>query len=194
MEALKRLGSAILGIGGAIVGSTIYIAMLGLMIFSVPLNVIAIMHLWGYEWWSALLLGVFIGFIPIVGQIAYMVFAVMGAYYFYQADFNWREATRPSIKTFEISKLSAAEFDEYKKVKLHPEFVRQCIREGSEHYGFQGKIPTNVSAFCECYADVVIAVVSKEDLARDPSDPAKTVDVMNRLKSALVTAKCKPVF
>ena len=66
METLKRLGRGILGIGAAILGSTIYIAMLGVMIFSLPLNVIAIMHLWGYEWWGALMLSVFIGFVPLL--------------------------------------------------------------------------------------------------------------------------------
>lgn len=92
MEILKRFV-------GIILGSTIAIGWLFFTILGLPLNVIAIMHLWGYKWWGALLLSVFISFIPLLGQLAYAVLAVMGAFYFYQADFNWREATHEIATT-----------------------------------------------------------------------------------------------
>jgi len=47
MEGLK----AILG---GLLGSALGLMMLGFGILSfLPLNVLAVMHLWGWEWWSA---------------------------------------------------------------------------------------------------------------------------------------------
>lgn len=178
METLKAITAFIFG-------SALYVFFLGLAVFSIPLNVIAIMHLWGYEWWSALLLSMVIGCVPLLGQLAYIVLAVMGAYFFYQADFSWREATQPSIKTFEISTLSNSQFEEYKKSKIYPELFDSCMREGKERYGLDGRVPKNVSARCECYAEVVVAAISKKDF----SEKTKPVGFEDRVKSAFVT-KC----
>ena len=71
---------ALKSIIGTILGSALYLVVLCIMTLSLPFNVIALMHLWGYEWWSALLIAVFINAVPAVGQLAYIVFAVMGAF------------------------------------------------------------------------------------------------------------------
>jgi hypothetical protein len=168
-----------------IFSSSFYLFTLVVGVFGLPLNVIAIMHHWGYEWWGALLLAVFIGFVPFVGQLAYVILAIMGAYYFYQADFSWREATQPSLKIFDVSTLSDQQFDEYKKQKFYPEIVQSCMTEGQKRFGIQGAIPSKFATFCDCYAGAIISVMTKADFAVGPNQP----DMEPRIRTT-VREKC----
>jgi hypothetical protein len=75
MKAIKSILAGLLG-------SAFYVLFLGFAVLSLPFNIIALMRLEGWEWWSALLAAMFLACIPIIGQIGYVVLAIMGGYYF----------------------------------------------------------------------------------------------------------------
>jgi hypothetical protein len=96
---VKAIGT----IAAVIFGSALYLSFLGLLLMSLPFNVLAVMHLWGWEWWSALIGILIFGFIPGIGQLGYIVLTFMGAYYLYQADFRWYDAAYPRAEIFKVA-------------------------------------------------------------------------------------------
>src|SRR5436853_370212 len=78
-------------------GSTLYISFMIFMFLSLPFNVIALMRWTGWEWWGALILAIFLMCIPLVGQLAYLVCAVAGAYFFIAAGFSWQRAVHATV-------------------------------------------------------------------------------------------------
>jgi hypothetical protein len=68
-------------------------------LFSLPLNVIAIMRIKGWDWWPALIGAVVLGIVPLFGQLAFIVLTFVGAYFLIEAKFDWREAIEPTPQT-----------------------------------------------------------------------------------------------
>src|SRR5436853_4114775 len=102
---VKRVGELL----GILFGSAFGISFMALAVLSLPLNVLVWMRWTGWEWWSALIASIFFGMIPIIGQLAYIVFTFIGLYFFYDASWDWSRATNSLPKTFTISSLSEAE-------------------------------------------------------------------------------------
>jgi hypothetical protein len=104
----SRLG-AIFALITGLLGSTVGLlfAVFGLM--SLPLGVVATMHLTGWSWFGAIIGVLLFSCIPLVGQIGYLILAVMGAYYLWTANFDWQQAAYPSAQTFSVATLSESE-------------------------------------------------------------------------------------
>jgi hypothetical protein len=148
-------------------------------VLSIPLNVIAIMHLWGWEWWSALIAAAILGCIPVVGQIGFLVLAVMGGYFLVSANFNWREAVNP------VNDLSPERFNSYKESVYWAQYltgkdrsdfvvgaVNSCVGSKDIH-PLTSRLPMSfVEQYCRCYANGLADHVSIRDLEAD--DPAVT--------------------
>lgn len=111
MEAIKALFAFA-------VSSAIGLVLLIFGILSLPFNVVALMHIWHFEWWSALIIACLMNAIPVLGQFAYFVLAIFGGYYFYDAGFSWQRAATPTIGTFNYSQMTESQFEEYKKQNL----------------------------------------------------------------------------
>src|SRR2546430_9764 len=104
---MKTFWGALLGL----LGSGFGFAMFFIALFSIPLNVIAIMRLMEWEWWSALIAAVLVACIPIIGQITFLVLALLGAYYFISSGWSWQRAVYPTV---DLMELSADQFAAYK--------------------------------------------------------------------------------
>jgi len=124
------LGIIIGGIGAGVLNI--------LMLFATPLNVIAFMHLFGWEWWTALIAVVLIGFVPVVGLLCCFVMPFVGAYFLVSAHFDLGEATTPRVKVV------SAHATDYDKALQH--YVARCTPALSS----QGLPADKASAVCSC--------------------------------------------
>jgi hypothetical protein len=161
MEAIKAI---LLGLTGTAFGLVFY----GFAFLSLPFCMVALMHLWGFEWWTALILALLMNVVPLLGQAAYVIFAMMGAYYFYDAGFSWHRSTTASIKTFDVEKMSDSDFAKYKKTVIHPAMIEGCLREGKKKLGFDDKVPAHVATFCDCFVGVAEAYVTPRTISVGP--------------------------
>jgi hypothetical protein len=178
-----KLSKGLLTAAAIAMGSTAYVVFMALVVFSLPLSVIALMHWEGMEWWQAAITASVLGFIPIIVQIPYAVLTVAGAYYFVDAGFDWRVATHPAAKGLKISELTNEQFDTL-KTNLIPVIERRCKNDA------QRRSITVSSSFCLCYAETAISIFTRADYvfqeAHDGDAPAETMD---RFHNA-VLARC----
>ena len=158
---MRNIRDLILGLFGTAVG----IAVMILFLFSVPLSVIAVMRLTGWDWWGALVAVVLGGVVPFLGQIGYVVATVLGAYYLIDADFSWRRAVAPKIETFSMQELTPEQLMKYQNDAISVEIERQCKEDARSRFGFEGKLPQRMSEFCGCYAHSAASLWTNEEAA-----------------------------
>jgi hypothetical protein len=138
MEAIKAK------FGSSLFGPAIRIFLPLVVMLSLPLTVIALMRLNGWGWWSAFSAACVLFVIPIIGQIGYLVLAIMGAYYFFQADFNWREAVAPTpVQIAQNTYLTGQE-----RSAFVAGGVNACMRD--DQLPFSVSTPA-LEEFCRCY-------------------------------------------
>lgn len=122
------------------------------------------MRLIGWEWWAALIGVVIFSCIPLIGQLGYIILAFLGAYFFWQADFNWRRATTPAPGTFSFETLSQEQLSRFKSEVILPSLERSCKEDARRRAGFEGNVPVRLSNFCECFARAMVIALSRNDL------------------------------
>lgn len=164
---MRRVFNWVGGVFGVGAGIVIW----AICLFSVPLSVIAQMRLFGWSWWQALLGSTLIIAVPLLGQIAFLVFAVIGAYYLAIAQFDVSAAVAPPIQTVDITTVSPEKFGEWKTKFLKPNFNEQCKQELLKQMGVDGKLPTIAATYCECVAQIVSSEITQDDLT--PSGQVK---------------------
>jgi hypothetical protein len=162
--------------------------MMVLLVFSLPLNVIALMHWYDMEWWTALITTTALGFIPLFGQIGYVVLTVVGAYYFVDAGFDWKLAIHPAAKELNITELTEEQFDTFKN-GLIPVLENRCKDDLQHQFGKAASGP-GMSRFCTCYAQTSVSIFTRADYdfqhAHNGDAPIGTMD---RFENA-VKARC----
>jgi hypothetical protein len=93
---------AILALITGLLGSTVGLLFAAFGLLSLPLSMVAVMHLTGRSWFGAIIGVLLFSCIPLVGQIGYPILAVMGAYYLWAVNFDWQQAAYPSAQTFRV--------------------------------------------------------------------------------------------
>lgn len=99
MPSIRKFFSAAAAFVAWLLGTGVWGVFLFISLFFLPLNVIAIMRIKGWDWWSALIGAVVLGIVPLFGQLAFIVLAFVGAYFLIEAKFDWREAIEPTPQT-----------------------------------------------------------------------------------------------
>ena len=145
-------------------GTGVYVVILGVMALSFPLSVLASMHLFEWTWWSASIAMTLIWIIPVVGQLAYVGLAFAGAFFLYQANFDWQSVAYPEPKTISIAAMTPEQFDRFKK-NMVPQFERYCKQEALAQNSVDGKLPIPISKRCECIARVLPDIFSRDEFA-----------------------------
>jgi hypothetical protein len=130
-------------------------------LLSLPLSILAAMHLTGWPWFGAIIGVLLFSCIPGVGQLGYLVLAIMGAYYLWAAKFDWQQTAYPSAQTFSVSTLSDSELERFKADVLRRGFEQSCKSKNS---GFDGKLTARVASQCECFATNFAAKLTRDDL------------------------------
>jgi hypothetical protein len=170
-------------VGGAL-GGAAYLFVMLILFLGIPLGVIALMRLFGWEWWTALIAIIIGGIIPLVGPIAGVILAFLGAYYMIDAGFDWRIATGQEPKVFDLRQLSDAEFDRYKTTVLVPQFETYCKQQAADRLGLDGAIPSSSITFCECYAKTIVSSFSKDEFMNNQLAGELTPEQQRRIAFA----------
>lgn len=171
----------VLGVITGLLGSTFGLMISAFMLFSLPLNVIALMHLQGWSWFGALVGAILFACIPFIGQLGFLVLAVFGAYYVWDANFDWQKAAYPPTKTFSISTLSETELERFKNEVVGPGFERACKAEALKATGFDGKLPARAAGQCECFATNFAAKLTRADMIAFEKDGRYPDDLQQRV-------------
>jgi hypothetical protein len=159
----SRLGVILAWITG-LLGSTVGLLFAVFGLLSLPLSVVATMHLTGWSWFGAIIGVLFFSCIPLVGQLGYLILAIMGAYYLWTANFDWQQAAYPSAQTFSVSTLSESELERFKVDVVSRGFEKACKSDALKTNGFDGKLPARVASQCECFATNFAAKLTRDDL------------------------------
>jgi hypothetical protein len=168
-----------------LLGSAAGILFLAFGLLSLPLNVVAVMHLTGWSWFGALIGTILFSCIPIFGQLGFPVLAVMGGYYLWAANFDWQKAAYPTVETFSISTLSASDLERFKSEVLRPGFEKKCKSDALKVAGFDGKLQANLATRCECIAENAVAIIERDDLIAYEKLGRYPVETQERLKDQL---------
>lgn len=175
----------VLGVITGLLGSTFGLMISVFALFSLPLNVIALMHLFGWSWFGALVGAILFACIPFIGQLSFLILAVMGAYYVWDAKFDWQKAASPSTKTFSISTLSETELARFKTEVVGPGFEQACKAEALKSVGFDGKLPARAASQCECFATNFAARLTRADMIAFEKSGQYPDDLQQRVGSEI---------
>jgi hypothetical protein len=147
-----------------LLGSTFGLIITAFGLLSLPLNVVAAMHIFGWSWFGALVGVILFACIPYIGQLGFLILAAMGAYYVWDANFDWQKAAYPSIKTFSVVTLSDADLERFKTEVVRPGFENACKAEALKTAGFDGKLSARAASKCECFATNFVARLARADM------------------------------
>jgi hypothetical protein len=159
----SRLGALLAWIAG-LLGSTVGLLFAVFGLLSLPLSVVATMHLTGWSWFGAIIGVLLFSCIPFVGQLGYVILAIMGAYYLWATTFDWQKAAYPPAQTFSVSTLSESELERFKVNVVRRGFEQACKSDALKTNGFDGKLPARVASQCECFATNFAAKLTRDDL------------------------------
>jgi hypothetical protein len=147
-----------------LLGSTFGLFFLVLTVLSLPLNVVAVMHLTGWSWFAAFVGVAIFSFIPLIGQIGYLILGVMGAYYIWAANLDWQKAAYPPTQTFSVATLSDSELERFKLNVVRPSFEQACKKDALKTSSFEGKLPERIANRCDCLAGAFASATTRDDL------------------------------
>jgi hypothetical protein len=133
-------------------------------ILSLPLSVVAVMHLYGWSWFGALVGVLLFSLIPLVGQLGFPILAIMGGYYVWTANFDWQQAAYPPTQTFSVSTLSDSELERFKGDVVRRGVEKACKSDALKADGFDGKLSARAASQCECFATNFAAKLTRDDL------------------------------
>lgn len=182
---MKRRGivETFLGVITGLLSSTFGLMISAFALLSLPLNVIAVMHIFGWSWLGALVGVILFSCVPFIGQLGFLILAVMGAYYVCDANFDWQKAAYPPTKTFSVSTLSEAELERFKTEVVRPGFEQACKVEALKTVGFDGKLPARAATQCECFATNFATRLTRADMIAFEKDGRYPDDLQQRVGS-----------
>ncbi len=187
MESIRKFFSAAAGFVAGLIGTGVWGVFLFLTLFSLPLNVIAIMRIKGLDWWPALIGAIILGIVPLFGQLAFIVLTFVGAYFLVEAKFDWREAVEPTPQT--IAQMTPEQFAKY-KLTIPPSFIKECKQEFAKMIWEEGKNLAWQNAICECTGQIAYELFTQEDFVYEEKTGSMSPEATDKLKAA-VTSRCK---
>jgi len=188
MEPIRKFFSASAAFVGGLIGTGLGGVFFAFSLFSLPLNVIAIMRIKGWDWWQALIATVLLGIIPFFGQVAYVILAFVGAYFIFEAKFDWREAIEPTPQTITFAQMTPEQFASY-KLGIPARFAKRCKQDFAEMNKLDGKLLAGQSAFCECYGQLAYELLTQDDLVYEENTGSMPSETTSKIKAA-VTTRC----
>lgn len=172
---------AVLGVITGLLGSTFGLMISVFALLSLPLNVIAVMHLFGWSWFGALVAVILFSCVPFIGQLGFLILAFTGAYYVWDANFDWQKAAYPPTKTFNVSTLSETELERFKTEVVRPGFEKACKAEALKTVGFDGKLTARAASQCECFATSFATKLTRADMIAFEKDGRYPDDLLQRV-------------
>jgi hypothetical protein len=174
---VEKIRDFVLGLFG--VSAFLFFAAFALL--SLPLNVIAIMRLQGWSWLAAMLAAIVLGAIPIIGQLGYLVLTVLGAYYLYAANFDWRDAVSRMPQTISFQQLSPDEFSALKRA-MSDSIAKECKQELAVRNNLSGRLLPRQADVCDCLARVAVRKITAADLTTFANAKGTAEEFFARMK------------
>ncbi len=189
MTAIQGYFSAQAAIVRRLTRSAAGIPALILLIAIIALNVAALMRLFEWHWWLALPAAILLIFIPILGWLAAIVFAMFGGFYLVSAGFDWQEATQTSKPPGSFATMTIMEFDAYRRDVMPQGLAKACKEAQAKRLGTGDQLPVRASIYCECYGKTSAETLTQADLAYQEKTGSYTQDAWDRMKDA-VHSRC----
>ncbi len=187
MISIKGYFSAVAAIASSLTRSAAGVFVLALLFLVVVLNVAALMRLFEWHWWLALPAAVLLIFIPILGWLAAVVFAIFGGVYLVGAGFDWNEATQTARTGGSFANMTIMEFDAYRRNVMPEGLAKACKEDIAKSLGTGSQLPIRASNYCECYGQASSATLTQADLAYQEKTGRYTDEATQRVKDAVLS-------
>jgi hypothetical protein len=187
MTAIKGYFSALGAIAAGLTRSAFGILLLLIAVLAIPLNVAALMRLFDWHWWLALPAAICFIFIPILGWLAFVVFALFGGFYLAGAGFDWQEATHAAKPAGSFATMTIMEFDSYRRNVMPEGLAKACKEDVAKSLGTGNQLPVRASNYCECYGQASADTLTQADLAYRETTGRYTDDATARVKDAVLS-------
>ncbi len=187
MTAIKGYFSALAAIVSSLTRSAAGIFVLVLVLLVVVLNVAALMRLFEWHWWLALPAAVLLIFIPILGWLAAIVFAIFGGVFLVGAGFDWQAATHATKPVGSFELMTSMEFDYYRRNVMAEGLAKACKEDVGKSLGTGSQLPIRASNYCECYGQASADTLTQADLVYREKNSKYTDDATARLKDAVLS-------
>jgi len=190
MKAIKGYFSALGAIFVSLTHSVAGIATLVLLGLCIPLNVAALMHFFDWHWSLALPAALVLLFIPVVGWLAVIVLAGFGAYFLYDAGFDWKALRQAQQPCTSFSCMTPMEFDFYRRTVMPEGLTKACKEaQAKDRRVTSDQLPVRVSNYCECYGETSANTLDQVDLINREKTGAYSEDATARMR-ANVHSRC----
>jgi hypothetical protein len=187
MTAIKGYFSAMAAIVTSLTRSAGGLFVLVLVVLAIPLNVAAFMRLFEWHWWLALPAAFILVFIPVLGWLALIVFAIFGGFYLADAGLNWQTATHAERPPGSFATMTIMEFDAYRRNVMPQGLAKACKEDVAKNLGTGNQLPVRASNYCECYGQASADTLTQSDLAYREKTGAYTEDATARVKDAVLS-------
>ncbi len=187
MNAIKGYFSALAAIVTSLTRSAVGIFLLVFIVLAIPLNVVAYMRFFEWHWWLALPCALILVFIPILGWIGLIVFAVLGGFYLADAGFDWKVATHAAKPAGSFTTMTIMEFDNYRRNVMPEGLAKACKEDIGKGLGTGNQLPVRASNYCECYGQVSADTLTQSDLAYREVHGTYTDEARARVKDAILS-------
>jgi len=185
MKAIKGYFAALNAIVKSLTRSALGILLLAALALSIPLAAAALMRMFEWHWWIALPFAIFLIFVPVLGWLAVIVFAVFGGVYLAGAGFDWQLATHTARPAGSFAKMTIIQFDEYRRNIMPAGLAKACKEAQGKYLGTGDQLPIRASNYCDCYGQVSADTLTQEDLAYHEEHGAYTENATARMRDAL---------
>ncbi len=187
MTAIKGYFSALAAIVTSLTRSAAGIFALVIILLVIVLNVAALMRLFEWHWWLALPAAILLIFIPVLGWLAAIVFAVFGGFYLAGSGFDWQKATHAAKPAGSFATMTIMEFDAYRRNVMPGGLARACKEDVGRSLGTGTQLPIRASNYCECYGQASADTLTQADLAYREKTGRYTDEATARVKDAVVS-------
>ena len=164
---IGKRAAASFGPAGFIAAAFVFLVLL-------PLDLLAVTRLTGWEWGAALAAVLAINLVPLAGQLVYFGLAVVGAFTLGQDNLAQRRAiaAAPQSAAQPAADRPIDKFADWKKTVAAPAIQQSCL-EDVQRRGLTGQMQIDQMArACACYgaaAEIVITPADVEDQQLQPS-------------------------
>ncbi|WP_020177178.1 hypothetical protein [Methyloferula stellata] len=187
MTAIKGYFSALAAIVASLTRSAAGIFALVIILLVIVLNVAALMRLFEWHWWLALPAAILLIFIPILGWLAAIVFAVFGGIYLAGSGFDWQDATHAAKPAGSFATMTIMEFDAYRRNVMPEGLAKACKEDVGRSLGTGTQLPVRASNYCECYGQASADTLTQADLAYREKTGHYADEATARVKDAVLS-------
>lgn len=163
------------------------LALSGAMLLILPLDLVAVVRLTGWEWWTALGALLALNLVPFAGQAIYACLAIAGAFMLGQDNLaSLKASNEPQPVSAAPTTTSVDKFAEWKRAVGGPKVQEECISKAQSQGLVEGRQIEQMARVCACYGAAAVNILEPSDVVDEtiqasPQLNAKLSDEARRL-------------